>query len=511
MRIYWVYGGRDVTRTITATGETFEHLSESDRGGLSTPMTTITTINPADGSVARELRRHGPGRDRTGPRGGRRTRPQRGAGSPVARPGGAARPTCGAPARRRRAVCRAGHLRDGQAPGPGPGRGREVRRHGRLLRRPMRRRSSLPVMSRSTLLQAFPPSSSAEPLGLVLAVMPWNFPVWQVMRFAIPTLAAGNGVLLKHSPNVTGSALALADAFVAAGFPSDLFTTLVVAEADVPATVGRLIEDDRVAAVTLTGSNRAGEMVGAAAGRASKRSVLELGGSDAFVVLADADVPGCRGRSRAVPGSPTPARAACAPSASSSRHRSPRSSPGCSSTASGRWSSATRRTRRPTSDRWPGPTCATPCSGRSTCRSLPGPPSPPAGRSLDGAGYFYAPTVLLDAGPGCRPSTRRPSARSPPWRWPPTRTTRSGWRTRRPTAWASASGAGPPERAVAVARAGHVGCRVRQRRRRLRPPGPVRRHQAQRLRPRARRRGHPRVHQPAHLLGRCRSLPFCGS
>lgn len=130
-----------------------------------------------------------------------------------------------------------------------------------------------------------------EPLGLVLAVMPWNFPVWQVMRFAIPTLAAGNGVLLKHSPNVTGSALALADAFVAAGFPEGLVTTLVVTEPDVPATVGRLIDDPRVAAVTLTGSNRAGEMVGAAAGRASKKSVLELGGSDAFVVLSDADVP----------------------------------------------------------------------------------------------------------------------------------------------------------------------------------------------------------------------------
>jgi acyl-CoA reductase-like NAD-dependent aldehyde dehydrogenase len=130
-----------------------------------------------------------------------------------------------------------------------------------------------------------------EPLGLVLAVMPWNFPVWQVMRFAIPTLAAGNGVLLKHSPNVTGSALALAEAFVSAGFPEGLVTTLVVTEPDVPATVGRLIDDPRVAAVTLTGSNRAGEMVGAAAGRASKKSVLELGGSDAFVVLSDADVP----------------------------------------------------------------------------------------------------------------------------------------------------------------------------------------------------------------------------
>ncbi|GAA1598942.1 NAD-dependent succinate-semialdehyde dehydrogenase [Kribbella sancticallisti] len=131
---------------------------------------------------------------------------------------------------------------------------------------------------------------SYEPIGLVLAVMPWNFPVWQVLRFAIPTLAAGNGVLLKHSPNVTGSALELERLFVRAGFPEHLVTTLVIDEPEVPETIERLIEDDRIAAVTLTGSNRAGAAVGAAAGKASKRSVLELGGSDAFVVLADADV-----------------------------------------------------------------------------------------------------------------------------------------------------------------------------------------------------------------------------
>ena len=131
---------------------------------------------------------------------------------------------------------------------------------------------------------------SHEPMGLVLAVMPWNFPVWQVMRAAIPTVAAGNGLLLKHSPNVTGSALAIAEIFTAAGLPEHLVTALVVAEPDVPAVVEGLVADDRIAAVTLTGSNRAGEMVGAAAGRAAKPSVLELGGSDAFVVLADADV-----------------------------------------------------------------------------------------------------------------------------------------------------------------------------------------------------------------------------
>ena len=132
---------------------------------------------------------------------------------------------------------------------------------------------------------------SYEAIGLVLAVMPWNYPVWQVMRFAIPSVTAGNGVLLKHSPNVTGSALALQQIFVDAGLPEHVFTTLVVAENDVPEVTQRLINDDRIAAVTLTGSNRAGAAVGSAAGRASKKSVLELGGSDAFVVLDDADVP----------------------------------------------------------------------------------------------------------------------------------------------------------------------------------------------------------------------------
>ena len=130
-----------------------------------------------------------------------------------------------------------------------------------------------------------------EPLGVVLAIMPWNFPFWQVMRFAAPTVAAGNAALLKHSPNVTGCALALGSLFVDAGFPPGLFGVLLLAEPSVADTVGSLIEDPRIAAVTLTGSERAGASVGAAAGRALKKAVLELGGSDPFVVLADADVP----------------------------------------------------------------------------------------------------------------------------------------------------------------------------------------------------------------------------
>lgn len=129
-----------------------------------------------------------------------------------------------------------------------------------------------------------------EPIGLVLAIMPWNFPLWQVVRFAAPALVAGNGALLKHSPNVTGCALALQGLLEKAGLPPGVFTSLVIDDDRVAEVTERIITDDRVAAVTLTGSNRAGEEVGALAGRSVKKAVLELGGSDAFVVLADADV-----------------------------------------------------------------------------------------------------------------------------------------------------------------------------------------------------------------------------
>ena len=132
---------------------------------------------------------------------------------------------------------------------------------------------------------------SYEPVGVVLAVMPWNFPLWQVLRFAAPALMAGNAALLKHSPNTTGCALAVQRIVAAAGAPEGLFGALVVAEAEVPAVTQRLIADPRVGAVTITGSERAGRAVGAAAGDAIKKSVLELGGSDAFVVLPDADLP----------------------------------------------------------------------------------------------------------------------------------------------------------------------------------------------------------------------------
>lgn len=124
------------------------------------------------------------------------------------------------------------------------------------------------------------------PIGTVLAVMPWNFPLWQVIRASGPIMLSGNGFILKHAPNVMGSAYALQNAYEAAGFPKGLFANLV-ADND---TVARTIEDPRIAAVTLTGSMRAGSAVAATAGRALKKSLLELGGSDAFIVLADANI-----------------------------------------------------------------------------------------------------------------------------------------------------------------------------------------------------------------------------
>jgi succinate-semialdehyde dehydrogenase/glutarate-semialdehyde dehydrogenase len=125
-----------------------------------------------------------------------------------------------------------------------------------------------------------------NPIGVLLAVMPWNFPFWQVFRAVAPALMAGNGMLLKHASNVPGSALAIEELLHQAGAPRDLFRTLLLPSSEVEV----LIKDDNIAAVTLTGSVPAGRSVATAAGSVLKKCVLELGGSDAYLVLEDADV-----------------------------------------------------------------------------------------------------------------------------------------------------------------------------------------------------------------------------
>jgi succinate-semialdehyde dehydrogenase/glutarate-semialdehyde dehydrogenase len=125
-----------------------------------------------------------------------------------------------------------------------------------------------------------------RPLGLVFAIMPWNFPFWQVFRFAAPTLIGGNGALLKHAPNVPGCALAIERLLADAGFPEDLFRTLIISVAQTKS----VIRHRHVAAVTLTGSTAAGKAVAKEAGARLKKCVLELGGSDPYIILDDADI-----------------------------------------------------------------------------------------------------------------------------------------------------------------------------------------------------------------------------
>jgi len=125
-----------------------------------------------------------------------------------------------------------------------------------------------------------------QPMGVILAVMPWNFPFWQVFRFAAPALMAGNAAVLKHASNVPACALVLEEIFAEAGFPANLFRTLMIPSPDVQA----VIENSLISAITLTGSEAAGSSVASVAGKNLKKTVLELGGTDPFIVLEDADL-----------------------------------------------------------------------------------------------------------------------------------------------------------------------------------------------------------------------------
>ena len=127
---------------------------------------------------------------------------------------------------------------------------------------------------------------SFQPLGTILAIMPWNFPFWQVIRFAAPTLMAGNVAILKHASNVSMCALEIEKLFIEAGFPPHIFQTVLLNSNKIP----KLIADKRVKAVTITGSTPAGQSVAENAGKNLKKSVLELGGSDPYIVLEDADI-----------------------------------------------------------------------------------------------------------------------------------------------------------------------------------------------------------------------------
>ncbi|CAI8857098.1 succinate semialdehyde dehydrogenase (NAD(P)(+)) Sad [Pseudomonas sp. IT-P12] len=142
------------------------------------------------------------------------------------------------------------------------------------------------LMAEPTLVEGGKARIEYRPLGPILAVMPWNFPIWQVLRGAIPALIAGNTYVLKHAPNVMGCAYLLLEAFKQAGFPEGAFEVINVT----PDGVSKAIADPRIAAVTLTGSVRAGMAIGAQAGAALKKCVLELGGSDPFIVLNDANL-----------------------------------------------------------------------------------------------------------------------------------------------------------------------------------------------------------------------------
>ena len=125
-----------------------------------------------------------------------------------------------------------------------------------------------------------------RPIGLILGIMPWNFPFWQVFRYAIPSLIVGNGVLLKHASNVQGCANMIKDCFIEAGFPNDIFNNLQIPSS----LVSKVIEHDQIQGVAITGSTNAGKAVAKIAGKNLKKTVLELGGNDPYLILDDAEL-----------------------------------------------------------------------------------------------------------------------------------------------------------------------------------------------------------------------------
>ena len=237
-----------------------------------------------------------------------------------------------------------------------------------------------------------------QPIGPVLAVMPWNFPLWQAMRFAAPALMAGNVGLLKHASNVPQTALYMEDLFRRAGFPDDVFQTLLIGSADVE----KVLRDRRVVAATLTGSTPAGKSVAATAGDALKKTVLELGGSDPFVVMPSADLEQGRAgrRDRPLPEQRPVVHRRQALHRPRGRRRP--SSSGCSPTPCALSRSATRPTTRPTSGR-SRPSRAAPTS-RSWSRtpSTRARPSSSAASGWTGPGWYYPPTLLTGVTPAMR-------------------------------------------------------------------------------------------------------------